>query len=1266
MLRARARFGFTLLLLFVLFASSSAQQQRPFNPSTAADKEILVKFKTVIPGTLLSSIAQSQDVQQVRRIGGVHNLYHFRSRTRDVERMIKQLSARPDVAYAEPNYLVQTLGVPNDPGFPQLWAFQNTAQSYGFPAGTSGADISAVPAWDISTGNTTNVIAIVDTGIDYTHPDLVPNIWSAPAAFTLNIGGTNISCPKGSHGFNAITWTCDPMDDNQHGTHVAGTIGATGNNATGVVGVNWTTQIVSLKFLNAGGSGSLADAINAIEFAVQLKMLPNPPAVLRVLSNSWGGSGFSQALMDEIQRVADQDMLFVAAAGNSSSNNDITPAYPAAYPLSNVIAVAATDNNDALASFSNYGLKTVHLGAPGVNIFSTLPKNTYGYLSGTSMATPHVSGAAMLVLSTCDLATADLKQVLLQNVDPIPSLTGITSTGGRLNVNKAIRACSGPASIAPQTISFGRIQVGSSAGPRQLTLSNNQDVDLNVYSITSTDPQFLLQNNCGALLAARTNCQLSVSFVPTTLGDFSASVLVADSAPNNPQSVVLKGSGSEDPDLAMTSLVVPTKPAAAGGSVPVAATVTNPGIFSTPVSLTGFYLTKNGLRDSNSRLLAQLPLPSIPAAGAFVQNVTLSIPANTTAGSYRMMACADDGNSVTETDETNNCATAALTIALADLIETGVSVSTSKVGAGGSLQITDTATNQGGADAGVSVTQYYISTSPSKNSNARLLTGSRSIATLAAGSSSIGSALITLPSDLAAGSYYVLACADDTSLIVETSETNNCATSSSKVTAGPDLIETGVTVSASKIGAGGSLQITDTITNQGGGDAVASVTQYYISTSTSKNSNARLLTGSRSVATLAAGSGSTGATLVTVPSDLAVGSYYLLACADDTSLVIETSETNNCTAATTRVSAGPDLVETGVTLSATKIAAGGALQITETITNQGGGNAGASVTQYYISTGSSKNSNARLLTGSRSIGDLTAGSSSTGLALVTLPSDLAVGSYYVLACADDTNLVAETSEANNCTAATTTVSAGPDLIESGLTLSATKVASGGSLQVTDTVTNQGGGNAGASVTQYYISTGASKNSNARLLAGSRSIASVSGGSGSTGPAIVILPSDLAVGSYYVLACADDTNLVVETSETNNCTAATTKVSAGPDLIETGVTLGATKVAAGGTLQITETVTNQGGGDAGASVTQYYISTGSSRNGNARLLTGSRSIAVLTAGSGSAGTALVSVPSDLAAGTYYVLSCADDTNLIVETSETNNCTAAALRLTIVAQ
>jgi subtilisin family serine protease len=380
------------LVVVDLPAQNLTRQERAerFRGRDVAAREVLIGLR---PGASLSRLRVDVDADEDNPIDA-GRLRRIRSRSHSVSALMAMLAAHPDVAYVEPNYIVYATNEPDDPRFPELWGLRNIGQIVGDVAGVPGADISATIAWDTAIGSRNTVVGVVDTGIDYTHPDLAGNIWSAPAPFTITVAGRTITCAAGTHGFNAINKTCDPFDDNGHGTHVSGTIGAIGNNGTGVVGINWIANIMGLKFLGPGGSGTLADAITALEFAIQVKARFGQGANVRVLSNSWGGPGFSQAFLDEIIRASQNEMLFVAAAGNNASDNDSTPTYPASYASPNVIAVAATDNQDTLATFSNFGAHSVHLGAPGVKVLSTTPGGTYTSFSGISMATPHVSGTA--------------------------------------------------------------------------------------------------------------------------------------------------------------------------------------------------------------------------------------------------------------------------------------------------------------------------------------------------------------------------------------------------------------------------------------------------------------------------------------------------------------------------------------------------------------------------------------------------------------------------------------------------------------------------------------------------------------------------------------------------------------------------------------------------------------------------------------------------------------------------------------------------------
>lgn len=429
----------------------NSQRTESFKGKKVAAGEVLVKFRKSATAEAVSNAKLNADVELDKKVGGT-GLRLLRSRSKNVETLIAELSARGDVIYAEPNVVINVTSMPDDERFAELWGLQNVGQTVGGVTGTYGVDIGAASAWDLTTGSRSNVVAVIDTGVDYTHPDLTANMWSAPAPFTVTIGGQTIQCAAGTHGFDAITKTCDPKDEYNHGTHVAGTIGAVGDNGIGIAGVNRTASLMAIKFMDATGSGTLADAIDAVEFAIQAKQVFGAGANVRVLSNSWGWNGEpSQALLDEINRANDADMLFVAGAGNGgadrlSDDNDLVPFYPGSYTAPNVIAVAATNNQDGLTTFSNYGRNSVHVGAPGELILSTIIGGGYDSWSGTSMATPHVAGAAALVLSRCPLDTASLKNTLLNNVDPVASLSAVTVTGGRVNVHKALLACN---SVSP-------------------------------------------------------------------------------------------------------------------------------------------------------------------------------------------------------------------------------------------------------------------------------------------------------------------------------------------------------------------------------------------------------------------------------------------------------------------------------------------------------------------------------------------------------------------------------------------------------------------------------------------------------------------------------------------------------------------------------------------------------------------------------------------------------------------------------------------------
>lgn len=411
----------------------------------AAEGEVIVKYRAGRGPAAHGRVVVAADVDDQETLSprGVLRLH---SRRHGTAALLRQLAADPDVEFAEPNYVRYVTTLPNDPAMPNLWGLFNTGSNPTGGGGVAGADIDADAAWNTTTGSRAHVVGIIDTGVDYNHPDLAANMWTAPRAFQVTVGGQVVTCQAGTHGFNAITRSCNPMDDHRHGTHVAGTIGGVGNNGVGVAGVNWVASMMALKFQGPGGTGYTSDAVLAIEFAIQTKaqFAASNAANVRVLSNSWGGGGHSTALVNAIAAANASDMLFVAAAGNNGANNDASPVYPASYTVANMLTVASSTSSDVRSSFSNYGATSVHLAAPGSAILSTTPNNGYMTLQGTSMATPHVSGAAMLALSMCSLTTAQLKSLILTSVDPVPALSGLTITGGRLNAARALAGCTQP------------------------------------------------------------------------------------------------------------------------------------------------------------------------------------------------------------------------------------------------------------------------------------------------------------------------------------------------------------------------------------------------------------------------------------------------------------------------------------------------------------------------------------------------------------------------------------------------------------------------------------------------------------------------------------------------------------------------------------------------------------------------------------------------------------------------------------------------------
>lgn len=439
-------------------SSTKREARPPAAPRAPRNAEVIVRFRAGLSFDTIRGLVARLNDRVEDRIEAVSNQIIIADEDGlSAEAVAAEYGTLAEVVYAEPNFTIsldpsedlrfdevlnQDYGdldllddgaTPNDPMFGDQWALENR----GDRDGKAKADISAVRAWSKTKGTRKVVIAVLDSGVDYTHPDLAANIWLRPAG-VAPYSDEQLGTIDDAHGFNAADDNGDPMDQNGHGTHCAGIVGAEGGNDIGIAGVNWQVEIMPLKFMSAGGFGTTKDAIQAINYVIDRK---RAGVNVRVISASWGSRMKSKALEDVIRKAGDEGILFVAASGNASADADRAPHYPSGYNLPNVVSVAALNRRDELASFSNYGAKSVHVAAPGAEILSTWLGGEYEEHSGTSMATPVVSGVAGLVLSgEPKLTVKQLRERLLQSVDKLDALSGKVVSGGRINAAQAVEA----------------------------------------------------------------------------------------------------------------------------------------------------------------------------------------------------------------------------------------------------------------------------------------------------------------------------------------------------------------------------------------------------------------------------------------------------------------------------------------------------------------------------------------------------------------------------------------------------------------------------------------------------------------------------------------------------------------------------------------------------------------------------------------------------------------------------------------------------------
>jgi subtilisin family serine protease len=1103
---------------------ASMPDRFPKKVKEAREDEILVKFKASVTAAARDDKHRREGHRKLRELRG-SGVHHVRiSPSVTVEEAIARYRADSNVEYAEPNHVLTAMRLPSEStGFGLLWGLQNTGQTLGTP----GADIKAPLAWDLGTGSANVAVMVIDSGVDYTHPDLAANIFVNPGEIAGNgIDDDGNGYVDDVNGIDVVNGDTNPMDDYGHGTHVAGTIGAVGNNGIGVVGVNWNVRIIPCKILDATGNGTVADAVTCLNYARELKARG---VNIVATNNSYGGLGsFSQTLYDAIN--AQRDILFVAAAGNFGTDNDGQGFYPANFDLPNVLSVAATDHNDLLPAFSNFGRRSVHLAAPGANITSTVPGNNYLSANGTSMAAPHVAGVAALLKAqdpTRDWRT--IRNLILAGGDARPSLAGKSVSGRRLSAYGAA-TCSNrtlfsvltlPASFAvgvPATVSALSINCGSAVGP--------------VNATTSAGQSFTLRDDGVAPDLAAGDGIFSASFTPTL-----AFTSISFSSPAGTEQVGM-------PDLAVIGVTGPAS-ANRGDAVTLDVTVANPSSMAAPASSLRLYLSIDGVITTTDILLGSVATPALAAGEQTVVSASVTIPTSIASAPYFLGAIVDPDDIIDEGDELNN-AKAGSTITVGslaiDLSPTALSGPATAY-TGETISVSAVVSNLGSATAGASTLNIYLSTDPVITS-ADTFIGTAAFGALPGGAAQTATGVLPIPVNLAPGTYYLGAIADADNVLIETNETNNTRVGNT-ITINTRPVDLAVTAvgGPSAIVDLQPMTLTATVKNIGSDTAPASTLRWVLS-SGSVGGAADITLASVATPSLKGGAWVKLSTTVSVPAGVPAGSYTLGAIVDPDNGIAETSKANNALAGgSLALSYSVDLEMTAVA-GPSSGATGQTLSFTGTVKNKGLAASNSVTVGFYASADSSITSGDTLI-GTATVGPIAAGASLPVTLTAALPTTLTAGSYIVGAIADPGGLVAESNESNNSRAGNSIdVSYGPDLVISAVSGPGTALR-GQAINLSVTVLNQGIGAVGAmaagtdlSATASAVRVGLYLSSNSTITTKDLLLVALPTTAIGPGQAITLtvdatLPASVKTGTYWIGAVADYSNGVREADEVNN-------------------------------------------------------------------------------------------------------------------------------------
>ena len=913
--------------------------------------------------------------------------------TMTVEAAMTMLEDDADVEAVELNHVVYVDTVPNDPRYDELWGLNNVGQT----GGTPGADIDAETAWNISTGESTVIVGVLDSGVDYTHEDLAENMWVNPGEIPGNgIDDDNNGYIDDVHGYDFQNNDGDPMDDHGHGTHVSGTIAAVGNNGIGVTGVNWQAQIMALKFINRMGYGDIADAVEALAYATSMGV--------RITNNSWGRAAESQSLYDAIAAANEAGVLVVASAGNSSRPIDGTPHMPASFDLPNVLSVAATDHNDQLAWFSNWGAVAVDLAAPGVNVLSTARPSLcplcnfsgYGRASGTSMATPHVVGAAALLLSQVpSLTTAELKAWLMESVDKLPELAETSVTEGRLNIANALADTDYRVTFSPSPVG---IRQGESATVTVTVSTFDRFSGPLTLSTETSHPSIAVElssNQVDAQPGDVIEIAATLS-VDATLHADRHSLTITSVNPSGEQKVSTIYVDVIGPDFAL-SVAPSSKTLQSGESTQFAVNIQSIESHIGPISL--------NVESPHPTIGATLSSSfiSLPANGSEETTLTVDTTIATPAGDYAVRIAGSD-------EEATRDAFAMLNVpAVVDLTVPTATLPT-QIGELGRFNVEFTAENLGNTTSSWIVWGLYLSTDPQVTTSDQLIAEDIIFLELPPLTGTDVSKDVTLPSGISAGSYYLGVIVDHSNHIDEPNEDNNTASASVDiVNFDADVTVTSATPNQSSLTSGESLTVTATVANLGSNTADAVDVDVYLSLDDYIDSSDFLL-GSDNVRL----NGQAEANVaITAPALVDAGQYRIGVIVDGTNAIDESDENNNVgLGGTVDVTTGRDLVVSAVT-APPQAALGEIINIDVTITNQGGADAqGLAAWHVYLSEDSTITREDRWLNFGYAY-NLAAGESQTQSRTGRLPTGITTGQYYIGVIVDRDDAIVESDETNN-------------------------------------------------------------------------------------------------------------------------------------------------------------------------------------------------------------------------------------------------------------